>query len=1026
MRGAGSLGVRAIARGRSGSVRALARKAWRTKQPPALRGNCFLLGTTASQPSITKVCFATVATAGAPTDFDSQSAQTDDNLKDDTDYLLHDIVVGNMTPRDRSLAHNVMTAWRRSNTTYGAQQVEQLLERVVEEYEAGNVRAADVNSRLYHIALQAWAHSGDDECGRRAEAILGRMEERYRKFTDFQSQRDTEASRAGGRPDAHCFHLTLHALAKSHQEDAIERAEQLVQRMEAMAERDPEPSIQPQTGTYNVLMNVYASQKGTYGIGQKTEDLLLSMAERNKDGDFSINPDTLSFNTVLKAWLNSGECAFESACRAEQLLRLMAKLGADGHNNIRPDAISFLTCLNCFGKAVSEKRKDGSLIVEHVDGLIEMAEQTGAAGDDLTRFFNTAVSIITRSGVKDAKQRIKNLISRMDELRESGTLNLQPISSRTRASILAQSETGTSVDEAEQLILDIIENRLAKAGKTSTNTMSSRQRADVIVSDSVSIGKLIHGMLQQYNRSNVERVSLLLEKMEQAANRVPGIAPHKSHYNMTIAAFANINDDRSALDSLELLRRQEQCFAGNTHARPDGYAYSSVLSQLAKSRNSKSSLNETAHQVLTMMFRQYEQGNTSVNPSNADYNIVIGLHAKARTEAAAEKAIHLFRKMQTEAEAGNSNVVPDAVTMSSVLNALVKVKDRRAPIMALEFLDAATSDSAKYMKLDAAFFRHIISALSQSNELGHVDAAYDILLSTRADERGHNLNIATISGCNDIVKGFCSIGTGTDTASKAQSVLVDLVSKFRSGEIAAMPDRHGFLAVISAWASSKSSTAMSNVEKLIALMGDLHSEKTFNLKPTSFVVFNAMPVFANFTSTENGVVDRARKLVDGVDPDKRLYDVLLNIVAKSREPKKHEVAKAILDKLKDADCEDANAKSYNIALNACAFVTREEDRKGALDVAAQIFEECKRQNKMDEVTYGTYTKVIRKCSEEAERDSIVQDLIEQAKLSGHFGRLFKKELRHLYRQKLPEVLGFDDGKQKIPPSWQRNVRKDRK
>lgn len=1009
-------------------MRALTRKAWRTNQPPALRGNCFLPGTS-SQPAITKVCFATVATAGVPSDFESESAQTDDrsSLKDDTDYLLHDIVVGNMTPRDRSLAHNVMTAWRRSNTTYGAQQVEQLLERVVEEYEAGNIRVADVNSRLYHIALKAWAHSGDDECGRRAEAILGRMEERYRKFTDFHSHRDAEASRARARPDAHCFHLTLHALAKSREEDAIERAEQLVQRMEAMAERDPKPSIQPQTGTYNVLMNVYASQKGTYGIGQKTEDLLLGMAERNKDGDFSINPDTLSFNTVLKAWLNSGECAFESACRAEQLLRLMAKLAADGHNNIRPDAISFLTCLNCFGKAVSEKRKDGSLIVEHVDGLIDLAEETGAAGDDLTRFFNTAISIITRSGVEDAKQRVKNLIFRMDGLRESGTLHLQPISFRTRASILAQSETGTSVDEAEQLILDIIENRLARAGEMSETTMSSRQRADIIVSDSVSIGKLIHGMLQQYNRSNVERVSRLLEKMEQIANQVTGIAPHKSHYNMTIAAFANINDDKSALDSLELLRRQEQCFrACNIHARPDGFAYSSVLSQLAKIRNSNSSINETAHQVLTMMSRQHEQGNTSVNPSNADYNVVIGLHAKARTEAAAEQAIHLFRKMQTEVEAGNTNVVPDAVTMSSVLNALVKVKDRRAPTMALEFLDAATSDSAKYMKLDAAFFRHIISALSQSNELGHVDTAYDILLSTRADERGQNLNIATITSCNEILKGLCSTGTGTDTASKAQSVLVDLVSKFRSGEIAAMPDRHGFIAVISAWASSKSSSAMGNVEKLIALMGDLHREKTFNLKPTSFVVFSAMPVFANFTSTENGVVDRARTLVDGVDPDKRLYDILLNIVAKSREPKKHEVARAILDRLNEANCEDADAKSYNIALNACAFVTREEDREGALDIAADIFEECKRQNKVDEVTYGTYTKVIRKCAEDTKRDSIVQDLIEQAKLSGHFGRFFKKELRHLYRQKLPEVLGFDDGKQKIPPSWQRNVRKDRK
>ena len=383
--------------------------------------------------TIANACFATAAAVSddelAPSrrpvtagDFYFRSAQADDRLKDDTDYLLHDTVVGRMTLRDRSLAHRIMTAWKRTNSTHGAILVQQVLERIVEEDEAGNGRVADASSRLYHIAIEAWAHSGDEECGRRAEAILSRMEERHRKLTEFESRwgnsnTGTETSHtniARARPDARCFHLTLHALAKSREEDVTERAEHLVQRMEDMAKVDPESSIQPQTTTYNCLMNVYASRKGTYGIGQIAEDLLLGMAERNKDGDFSINPDTLSFNTVLKAWLNSGECAFESACRAEQLLRLMAKLGADGHNFL-PDAISFLTCLNCFEKAVSEEQKDGSLIVDHVDGLIDLAEETGAAGDDLTRFFNTALNVVAKSKMPEKYKKAKSILEKLKE-----------------------------------------------------------------------------------------------------------------------------------------------------------------------------------------------------------------------------------------------------------------------------------------------------------------------------------------------------------------------------------------------------------------------------------------------------------------------------------------------------------------------------------------------------------------------------------------------------------------------------------
>ena len=207
-------------------------------------------------PSTTaNACFATAAAVSD----DESAPSADDRLKDDTDYLLHDIVVGRMTLRDRSLAHRIMTAWKRTNSTHGAILVQQVLERIVEEDEAGNGRVADVNSRLYHIAIEAWAHSGDEECGRRSEAILSRMEERYRKLTEFESRRDnsntgmetTHTNIARARPDARCFHLTLHALAKSQEEeDATERAEHLVQRMEEMAKVDPESSIQPQTTTY--------------------------------------------------------------------------------------------------------------------------------------------------------------------------------------------------------------------------------------------------------------------------------------------------------------------------------------------------------------------------------------------------------------------------------------------------------------------------------------------------------------------------------------------------------------------------------------------------------------------------------------------------------------------------------------------------------------------------------------------------------------------------------------------------------
>ena len=96
-------------------------------------------------------------------------------------------------------------------------------------------------------------------------------------------------------------------------------------------------------------MNLYANQIGEYGFAQKAEDDLLQMSQLSNNGSLNINPDTLSFNTVLKAWKNSAG-GIKNAKRAESILRLMVKLYSEGHENVRPDSISWYTVIYAYGK----------------------------------------------------------------------------------------------------------------------------------------------------------------------------------------------------------------------------------------------------------------------------------------------------------------------------------------------------------------------------------------------------------------------------------------------------------------------------------------------------------------------------------------------------------------------------------------------------------------------------------------------------------------------------------------------------
>jgi len=939
-----------------------------------------------------------------------------DRLKnDDSDYLLYDIPVGEMTYPDRSLAHRAMVAWQRTKSIEGAYLVQQILERLVEEDEAGNHRMADITARLYSIALKAWAYSGDDHCGQRAEAILGRMDERYRKYSAFDSSNASHDFEKA-RPNTRCYNLVLHALSQCREPDAAVRAEQLVQKMEEMS-KEPHSTVSPQTSTYNCLMNTYASRIGEYGIGQKAEDVLLGMAEKNKDGIYEIHPDTTSFNIVLKAWLHSGEHGFESAKRAEQLLRLMAKLQQSGHDYVRPDSISFFTCFKAYTKADDDITKFD--VVERLEGLIDLMEETGASGDDVTRCFNLAVSFIGKSGVDDAASRIERVVDRM---RNSTTLHLQPASFQTKVSILdAEEKDGRDkAEEAEIILKDMIRDRT-----THIHTGRELENDDVLLNDSIAFGTLLKITLKS---GGAERGDKLLAMVEEASHKAPSLAPHKSHYHMVIDAYSKSNEKGSALNAFKLLKRQIKCFEeGNPRSEPTGFVYSHVITQLA--RSCAPAAEEKAYEVLMLMQTLSQQGNTDVVPMTVDYNCVIGLLGKVGTKSAAEKALSLFRKMEAEAEAGNVNVQPDVVTFSSVVNALGRSRHSLAPKVAVEMLRGVIEKEAF---VDEAFFRHMIWALCTSRELKDVDKAYELLLDISGgtvDENGVNgvgarVAVDNAQSCNAVVNAYASFGQGTQAAAKAQTVLVDMVTKYRKGEIAALPDKYGFEVVIAAWSHSKDLQAMRNVETLFRLMKELHGHGCPNMEPDEQTITRAMPVYSNFAMQE-GVVDRARKLFEQItNPDKKMYDSYLNLVAKSREPKKHQHAKAIVDEMRAASS-SIDVGTYNIVLNACAFTSREEDKEGALVLANELFSEMRRRDECDCISYGTYIKVIRKCigDEGIKRETAIQELLQESKRRGYMGHMVLKELKYEYgEQKMWDVLGIK-GEHDVPMEWRRNVRK---
>jgi pentatricopeptide repeat protein len=189
---------------------------------------------------------------------------------------------------------------------------------------------------LENMVMDAWSKSGDPQAHERARIIfdamnhpntvsynsmmnvyadLGALDEIFSLYkemrSDFKSKTNKECC-----PDAHTYGTLLHALQKSNQPDAAQKARQIVNEMPV-----------PNTVAYSTLMNIYA-QHGRVG---KAVNVLQKM---QSDFDAGINPtccpDQRTYNTLFHALLKSNRA--DVAEHAEQLFRAFPVSDAIKHN----------------------------------------------------------------------------------------------------------------------------------------------------------------------------------------------------------------------------------------------------------------------------------------------------------------------------------------------------------------------------------------------------------------------------------------------------------------------------------------------------------------------------------------------------------------------------------------------------------------------------------------------------------------------------------------------------------------------
>ncbi|KAL3807069.1 hypothetical protein ACHAXA_006661 [Cyclostephanos tholiformis] len=478
-------------------------------------------------------------------------------------------------------------------------------------------------------------------------------------------------------------------------------------RQRSFSQRDPIISLN---------MNLdFLAKSGQKDAAIRCEEMLLRIEALHDDGYYEKSPDVVSYNSVINAYAHGKYARSSRSGNAKRLMQLMREKG------VKPNSITWNTLLRCILKEIVEKPSKEK--VEEAESIISDMEEAAVAN---TISYNTLLSIISKSGVKDSPQRAERWLQRMlksDEIQPDtcsfnsvihayanigkGSLGA-PDRARRAEDLISQMErfykSGNGNVKADVISYSAVVNAYSKAasedGLCATRAMAILQRMEELYEggdkDVKPNRRTYTSVVNAFARIGAPEVADdLLSKMKKRFEAGDiSLKPDTVCYSSVLDAYAKKGGEECAIRAEELLHEMIDLYNnGNNDVKPNTQTYRSVITALGRSRQARAA--ERAEQILEEMIYISSQGAKDLAPNTIVYNAVIDAFARSESVSKAYRAELLLERMLEETDKGDLSVRPDTITFNSVINAAARSK----------FGDAIVRKEAFSIGLNA--FRHV-------------------------------------------------------------------------------------------------------------------------------------------------------------------------------------------------------------------------------------------------------------------------------------------------------------------------------
>ena len=535
--------------------------------------------------------------------------------------------LGRLTEDDVVSITSLMIAWSRRKSLEAAMTVEQLLKRIVDDLRAGN-RDVYVSTKIYTVAIEAWGKSDEAAGAERAQTIHDAMIQTYRETKDPRI-----------KPTSKSYNTLMLAWAKSKNPLAIMGAEKILRTM--LTESDTESVVRPDSVTFAIILNIYARQSGEEAIikaetlvnsmsglqvkknnsvysalqdvyvrsgkkdaPEKAMSVLQEMLSAHSKGHVRSRPKIVNYNNVLCAY--SRTPSQNSALRAVEMVNRIEAPAEEGGYDIDPDRLTYffaiLACSRCpnstFGANIAEPLLER--MEDRSKAEAKRREELSIAAHPLISLdiecFNVVLTALSKSRDRNAVDRIFKIISRMEEYADRGQEYLRPNtrSLNTALNALSYRKTKDAAKRAEQTLKRMFE--LSAEGASSKP-------------DAFSYTAILRCYQGLATSQAAQRGNDVLSRMEELyETHILDEPPDTYHYTIVCSTWSLSRSKYAPKKCIEILSRmKEKDREGWPRVKPNIRTYNAVLGEshnlLTRSRTERIHLNSMAQRELFLRFQ---------------------------------------------------------------------------------------------------------------------------------------------------------------------------------------------------------------------------------------------------------------------------------------------------------------------------------------------------------------------------------------------------------------------------------------